>query len=245
MKHIRKNIKLYFAVILGYIILFLGSWATFFIGSVLFIPILIGIESIVFAYYRNEVFKMKDVFGYMNKSSRGEILSHYMVLGIIYALLFAAMSAMIFIYQGLIGTIIPDNLTASLISISIIVIIYISLQTVFSFATIIKMDRDVSTSKAISLSKDMVYSKPLYFIRRRLLFFFRNIAINTFIIIQILYYNGIIDAQDSISGDPAAYSMYGWFLLLILSTPLYEKMMVKSYLKHKNTILMCEAEGYI
>jgi hypothetical protein len=231
-----QHIKLHLLVLFGYIALFIGSWATFLIGALFLVPILIGINYAVFALYRNEPIKIKDAFKFMDKSSRSTVLSHYILLGFIYAVLIVLIPVIDNILINILSVDISENIATSLIVTFITVLIYISLQTVFSFATIIKIDANVSTQEAIALSKKMVMSRPLFFIGMRLIFIFRNIAIWLVLGLRFMYYYGIIDTPTGVSGDPAMYLLIGWFALLVISTPFYEKMMVKIYLKNKERI---------
>lgn len=70
----------------------------------------------------------------------------------------------------------------------------------------------------------------------RLLFFFRNIAVFVMLGLQLLYHYEIIESPTNASGEPAMLLFMGWFVLLVLSTPLYEKTMVKLYMKNKDQI---------
>ncbi len=232
-----QHIKLHLLILVGYIVLFLGSWATFIIGAFFFIPILLGISYAVFGLYKEEPINIKDAFKYMDKYSRSAALSHYTLLSLIYGLLLALIPLIRYILLN----IFPRNTSELVISILLVnfitILIYISLQTIVSFATIIKIDTNVSTQQAISLSKKMVFSKPLYFIGMRFLFFFRNIITFMLLVLPILYYYQIIESPNSISGNPVTILFIVWFVLLVLSTPFYEKMMVKTYLKNKHQIV--------
>ncbi len=231
-----KHIKLHVLILVGYLALFLGSWATFMIGLLFLLPILIGIEYAVFALYKDEQINIKDVFKFMDKSSRSATLAHYTLLSFIYGILIALIPVTHNILLNLITKEASVNIVSSLLVTVVTILVYVSVQTVFSFSTIIKIDTNATTQQAISISKKMVFSKPLYFIGMRLLFFFRNIAIFLMLGLQLLSHFGITESPTSVSGDPAMLLFMGWFLLLVLSTPFYEKMMVKLYIANKDQI---------
>lgn len=231
-----QHIKLHLLILFGYIALFIGSWATFFIGVFFLLPILIGIKYAAFALYRNEPIKIKDAFKFMDKSSRSTVLSHYIFLGFIYAMLIALIPVIDNILIKILSIDISENIVSALIVTLITILIYISLQTMFSFTTIIKIDANVSTQEAIALSKKLVFSRPLYFIVMRLIFIFRNIAVWLVLGLRLMYHYDYIETPTSVSGDPVMLLFLGWFVLLLIITPFYEKMMVKIYLKNKERI---------
>lgn len=237
MKNTRTNffqhVKLHLLILVGYIVLFLGSWLTFMIGIFLLLPILIGIEYAVFSLYRDEQISIKDVFNFMDKSSRSVALSHYSLLSLIYGVLLALVPVIHNILLSIYFENAPDNILTALLVTFITILIYVIFQTFFSFSTIIKIDRNVSTQQAILKSKNLVFNKPFYFIGMRLIFFFRNIVLFILLGLQLMYRFGISDSPTNVSGRPAMIFLIGWFVLLVLSTPFYEKMMVKMYLKNK------------
>lgn len=235
-KKFSQHVKLHLLILVGYTVLFLGSWATFMIGIFFLAPILIGIEYSVFALYREEHIKIKDAFSFMDKASRSAALSHYTLLSLIYGGLLALVPAIHNILLNVFSGDASENILIGLLVTFITILVYMIFQTIFSFTTIIKIDSNISTQQAILLSKKLVFSRPLYFIGMRLIFFFRNIAIFILLGLQLMYEFGISESPTNVSRRPAMLLFTGWFILLLLSTPFYEKMMVKIYLKNKDNL---------
>jgi len=233
-KIIKEHLLLSAIFLVGYLIIFIGSWALFGFGILLFIPIYLGMLYSVISVCKGKVIVFRDLFRYFNKIGRSIALSHYAVLSNIYLLLLAVLFRALYNFlRYALLTYILVNPYADMGVVMVSALVYISFQTALSFTTIIKLDRGVSTSEAMKESINIFLKRPIYYIVIRYIFFFRNFLIFGILVMRLLYNLGITESPKQMSGDPVMYSIILWFILLVITGPFYEKIMFKMYIKSK------------
>ena len=201
-------------------------------GIFLFVPIIFGMTAAAFSAVRGERVTVKQMFEYFNGPGRSAAISHYAALtpasGILLALTFFGF------YQALLY-VLPQDVTGHPIGSVVIIMVsaffYVAMQTFFSFATFIRIDTGVLTAEALKGSVSMVLKKPVYYMSMRYLFILRNHLVFGILIMQVLYHLNVTASPTHASGDPVMYSVFAWIVLLMVTGPLYDRMMVNMYLK--------------
>lgn len=222
---------LHLAFLLAFMILIFGSWILFVFGGILLLPIFSGVSYIALSSARNRRIGIKDIFIYLKRNHRKQAIVHYILIFNMYVISFGAF----FLFYQLIERLLPETLADNTyIAIGIVLISvlpYIFLQTYFSMTSYIRLDNETTTPDSVKRSIAAVKPNILKYTALRSLFFFRNIGFFVIIAMRLVYHFGLSETPYQLSGQPAMFMFFSWFIILVLTSPFYEVLMAHMYLR--------------